>query len=131
MLVLAAFLALAWLSGTSSFDYDAISTQGLSQPTQLILLTMLLIGFGIKIPLVPLHTWLPDAYVEASTPVVILLGGILAKLGTYGLIRFCIGLFPDTWSLVAPGLSIIAALSIIYGALAAIAQKRYQAYGGL
>jgi NAD(P)H-quinone oxidoreductase subunit 4 len=74
ILILAAFLGLTWLSGSSTFDYEAIVTAGLPLTTQLILLTMLLLGFGIKIPLVPLHTWLPDAYVEASPPVAILLG---------------------------------------------------------
>lgn len=123
ILILAAFLAVGWLSGAASFDYADIKTGALSQRAQLILLTLMLVGFGIKIPLVPLHTWLPDAYVEASTPVAILLGGIFAKLGTYGLVRFCVGLFPETWSLVAPGLSIIASVCIIYGALAAISQK--------
>lgn len=123
VLVIGGFLALRWFSDASSFDYEAIKTQGLSIRTQVILLTVLLLGFGIKIPLVPLHTWLPDAYVEATTPVAILLGGVLAKLGTYGLVRYCMGLFPEGWKLVAPGLSIIAAVCIMYGALAAIAQK--------
>jgi NAD(P)H-quinone oxidoreductase subunit 4 len=123
ILILAGFLALTWVSGAESFDYAAIKTDGLSAKTQLILLTVLLVGFGIKIPLVPLHSWLPDAYVEASTPVAILLGGILAKLGTYGLVRFCLGLFPQTWTLVAPTLSIIATVGVLYGAMAAISQK--------
>ncbi len=123
ILILAAFLGLTWLSNSSSFDYNAIVTAGLPLTTQLILLTMLLIGFGIKIPLVPLHTWLPDAYVEASPPVAILLGGVMAKLGTYGLVRFGLGLFPETWALVAPGLAILGAISAVYGALTAIAQK--------
>ena len=123
LLVLAAFLGMAWLSGASSFDYETIKTQGFSLQTQLLLLTLLLVGFGIKIPLVPLHTWLPDAYVEASPGVTILLGGILAKLGTYGLIRFGLQLFPDAWELVAPGLAIIGTLTVLYGALSAIAQK--------
>jgi NAD(P)H-quinone oxidoreductase subunit 4 len=123
LLVLAAFLGIGFLNGATSFDYDPITTQGLSLNTQLILLTVLLVGFGIKIPLVPLHTWLPDAYTEASSAVTILLGGILAKLGTYGLIRFGLQLFPDTWSIVAPGLAIIGTISVLYGALSAIAQK--------
>ena len=123
ILVLAAFLGMTWLSGSTSFDYDAIATQGLSLTTQLILLSVLLVGFGIKIPLVPLHTWLPDAYVEASPVVAILLGGIVAKLGAYGLVRFGLQLFPETWALVAPGLSIIGVVSVMYGALSAIAQK--------
>jgi len=123
MLILAAFLAIAWLGGSSSFDYAAIQTAGLPQTVQLLLLTLMVVGFGIKIPLIPLHTWLPDAYVEASTPTAILLGGVLAKLGTYGLIRFGLGLFPESWSLVSPGLAIIGAISVMYGAVAAIAQK--------
>jgi NAD(P)H-quinone oxidoreductase subunit 4 len=123
LLVLAAFLGIGFLNGATSFDYDTITTQGLSLNTQLILLTVLLVGFGIKIPLVPLHTWLPDAYTEASSAVTILLGGILAKLGTYGLIRFGLQIFPDAWAIVAPGLAIIGTISVIYGALSAIAQK--------
>ncbi|HBE18482.1 MAG TPA: NADH-quinone oxidoreductase subunit M [Cyanobacteria bacterium UBA11149] len=123
ILILAGFLGMTWLSHSNSFDYDRIATQDLSLVTQLILLTILVIGFGIKIPLVPLHTWLPDAYVEASPAVAILLGGMVAKLGTYGLIRFGLQLFPETWALVAPGLSIIGVVSVMYGALTAIAQK--------
>jgi NAD(P)H-quinone oxidoreductase subunit 4 len=114
---------MTWLSDSTSFDYDAINTQGLSLTTQLILLTVLLVGFGIKIPLVPLHTWMPDAYVEASPVVAIILGGMVAKLGTYGLVRFGLQLFPETWTFVAPGLSIIGVVSVLYGALSAIAQK--------
>ncbi len=123
ILILAAFLAIAWLTGSANFEYGSIHTADLPQKAQLILLTLLLLGFGIKIPLVPLHTWLPDAYVEASTPTAILLGGVLSKLGTYGLARFGVGLFPETWSLVTPGVAIIAAICLMYGALAAIAQK--------
>ncbi|WP_199250484.1 NADH-quinone oxidoreductase subunit M [[Phormidium] sp. ETS-05] len=132
ILILAAFLGIAWLgnSGTvawlnhySAFDYQAIITKGLSWEEKILLLTVLLVGFGIKIPLVPLHTWLPDAYVEASPPIAILLGGILAKLGAYGLVRFGLQLFPDAWALMAPGLAIIGAFSVVYGALSAISQK--------
>lgn len=123
ILILAAFLGIAWLSGSSTFDYESLTTEGLSLRMQLILLTILLVGFGIKIPLVPLHTWLPDAYVEASPPVAILLGGVLAKLGTYGLFRFGLGLFPQTWALVAPGLALLGTVSVLYGTLSAIAQK--------
>ena len=134
ILILAGFLGMTWLSGSTSFDYGVIHTKNLTQIYQLTLLTLLLLGFGIKIPLVPLHTWLPDAYVESSAPVTILLGGILAKLGTYGLIRFGLQLFPETWELVAPGLSIIAVISVMYGALTAIAQqdiKRMVAYSSI
>ena len=134
LLVLAAFLGIGFLNETVAFDYDSISTQSLSLTTQLILLTVLLVGFGIKIPLVPLHTWLPDAYTEASPAVTILLGGIFAKLGTYGLIRFGLQLFPDAWTVVAPGLAIIGTVSVLYGAFSAIAQrdiKRMVAYSSI
>jgi NAD(P)H-quinone oxidoreductase subunit 4 len=134
VLILAAFLGAAWLTHAPSFDYSDIHISELPQRTQLILLTLLVVGFGIKIPLVPLHSWLPDAYVEASAPVAILLGGILAKLGTYGLVRYAMGMFPETWALVTPGLSIIAAISILYGALSALAQhdiKRMVAYSSI
>ncbi len=134
LLVLAAFLGITWFSGSASFDYADINTMALSANTKFILLTLLLIGFGIKIPLVPLHTWLPDSYVEASPATTILLGGILAKLGTYGLIRFGLQLFPDTWKLVAPGLALIGTITVLYGALVAIAQrdiKRMIAYSSI
>jgi len=123
VLILLAFLGLVWFSHASSFAYDALLSQALPIGLQLILLGMLIVGFGIKIPLVPFHTWLPDTYVEASTPVAILLGGILAKLGTYGLFRFGLGLFPEAWAIAAPYLATWAAISIMYGAMAAIAQK--------
>jgi NAD(P)H-quinone oxidoreductase subunit 4 len=90
---------------------------------QLVLLGLVLVGFGIKIPLVPLHTWLPDTYVAASAPVAILLGGVLAKLGTYGIFRFGLGLFPEAWATLAPGLATWATVSVLYGATIAIAQK--------
>jgi NAD(P)H-quinone oxidoreductase subunit 4 len=123
VLILVGFLGLTWLSGSPSFDYSSVSPNDLPLNAQLILLTILLVGFGIKTPLIPLHTWLPDAYVEASPPVAILLGGILAKLGTYGIVRFGLQLFPETWSLVSPGLAIIGVVSVLYGALTAISQK--------
>ncbi|MDY6937303.1 MAG: NADH-quinone oxidoreductase subunit M [Cyanobacteriota bacterium] len=123
VLILAAFFGMAWLGGSSSFEFSDISTASLATRTQLILLIMLLVGFGIKIPLVPLHTWQPDAYVESSPPIAILLGGILAKLGVYGLLRFGLQLFPEAWPFVAPGLAIIGSVTVIYGALSAIAQK--------
>jgi NAD(P)H-quinone oxidoreductase subunit 4 len=123
LLVLAAFLGIGFLSGSANFDYQTLTTQSFGIKAQLILLTLLLVGFGIKIPLVPLHTWLPDAYTEASPAAAILLGGILAKLGTYGLIRFGLQLFPEAWAIIAPGLAVIGTITVLYGALNAIAQK--------
>lgn len=134
LLIIAAFLGLSFLNGSGSFEYESITTAGLPLKVQLILLTLILVGFAMKTPLVPLHTWQPDAYVEASPPVAILLGGVLAKLGTYGIIRFGLQLFPETWNLTAPGLAIIGVISVIYGALTAIAQsdiKRMVAYSSI
>ncbi len=134
VLILASFLGLTWLSGASSFGYDPSRSQFLPLATQLILLGTLLIGFGIKIPLVPLHTWLPDAHVEASTPISVLLAGVLLKLGTYGLLRFGLGLFPEAWSVLSPWLAIWAVVSVLYGAFTAIAQsdmKKMVAYSSI
>ncbi|MDZ8186690.1 MAG: NADH-quinone oxidoreductase subunit M [Nostoc sp. ChiSLP02] len=122
-LILATFLGMVWLSGSTNFSFDAFSTANLSTTKQILLLAGIVLGFGIKIPLVPFHTWLPDAYVEASAPIAMLLGGVLAKLGTYGLLRFGLGMFPQAWSTIAPTLAIWGAVSAIYGAVIAIAQK--------
>ena len=131
--VLASFLGIAFLTN-SSFDYGTIQTQVLPYSKQLILLVTLIIGFAIKTPIVPLHTWLPDAYTESSTPVSMILGGILSKLGTYGLIRFGLGLFPQLWNDVAFWLAAIAALSALYASFVAISQtdiKRMVAYSSV
>lgn len=84
---------------------------------------LLLIGFGIKLPAVPLHTWLPDAHVEAPTPVSVILAGILLKVGAYGFIRIAYGFFPDIafeYTYIVAGAGV---LSIIYGAFNALAQE--------
>lgn len=134
LLVLIAFLGMTWLSQSSSFDLENLALYNLDARLKIIILSVLLVGFGIKIPLVPLHTWLPDAYVEANPAVTVLLGGVFAKLGTYGLVRFGLQLFPDVWSTVAPVLAIIGTVSVMYGSLAAIAQrdlKRMVAYSSI
>ena len=123
ILVLTSFLGLVWLSGASSFAYEPLRSHTLSTSTQLLLLAPLLVGLAIKIPIFPFHTWLPDAHVEASTPISVLLAGVLLKLGTYGLLRFGIGLFLDGWTVLAPWLATLAAISALYGASCAIAQK--------
>jgi len=122
-LILAGFLGAIWFGEADSFAYEKVLGQTLPLNIQCVLLALLLLGFGIKTPLVPLHTWLPDTYVAASTPVAILLGGVLAKLGTYGIFRFCLPLFPEAWRVFSPWLATWAVVSVLYGALAAIAQK--------
>ncbi len=123
ILILVGFLGLVFLSRADSFQYDVTLAQTLPVSAQLILLSILLVAFAIKIPLVPFHTWLPDAHVEASTPVSVLLAGVLLKLGTYGLLRFGLGLFPEAWAIAAPYLASWAVVSVLYGAFTAIAQK--------
>ncbi|NJR68112.1 MAG: NADH-quinone oxidoreductase subunit M [Synechococcales cyanobacterium CRU_2_2] len=122
-LILTGFIGTVWLGGSLDFSYDSVSQLKLPWAGQIVLLSILLVGFGIKIPLVPFHTWLPDTYVSASPPVAILLGGVLAKLGTYGIFRFGLGLFPDAWAVLSPILAVWAAVSVLYGSVTAIAQK--------
>ncbi len=140
VLILAAFFGMAALgSGDATafsltFNYQDLNLDGVSKTTKEILLILLLLGFGIKIPIVPLHTWLPDAHVEASTPVSTLLAGVLLKLGTYGLLRFGLGLLPDAWQAIAPFLAGWAVVSVIYGCLTAISQtdmKKMVAYSSV
>jgi NAD(P)H-quinone oxidoreductase subunit 4 len=134
MLILGAFLGLALLTGSVDFSLTPVLSDRLAMGGQLWLLGALLIGFGIKIPLVPLHNWLPDTHTQASTPVSVLLAGVLLKLGTYGLLRFGLQLFPEAWAKLAPALAIWAAISVLYGSLAAIAQtdmKRMVAYSSV
>ena len=123
ILVLASFLGLVWLTGETTFDYAILRSHTLPLTSQLWLLTPLLIGVFIKIPIFPFHTWLPDAHVEASTPISVLLAGVLLKLGTYALLRFGVGLFLEGWVYLAPWMAILAGISALYGASCAIAQK--------
>ncbi|ELZ24700.1 complex I subunit 4 family protein [Natrinema limicola] len=92
------------------------------------------LGFAVKVPVVPFHTWLPDAHVEAPTPASILLAGVLLKMGTYALLRFNFTMFPDQVEAYAVPIAAIAVISVIYGAMLALAQtdlKRIVAYSSV
>ncbi|SIQ93355.1 NADH dehydrogenase subunit M [Haladaptatus litoreus] len=91
-------------------------------------------GFGVKVPIVPFHTWLPDAHVEAPTPVSIMLAGVMLKMGTYALLRFNFTMLPETAKQFAFIIALVAVVSVIYGAMLALAQsdlKRIVAYSSV
>jgi NADH-quinone oxidoreductase subunit M len=124
-----------WLAITAgSFDYAAVLQIELSETQQLWLFLAFAAAFAIKVPLFPLHTWLPDAHTEAPTAGSVLLAGVLLKLGTYGFVRFNLTLFPDATVDLAPWLAGLAVVGIIYGAVVAIVQpdvKRLVAYSSV
>jgi len=106
----------------------------LSERTETLLFLAFFVAFAIKVPLFPLHTWLPDAHVEAPTAGSIILAGVLLKMGTYGMIRFCLPLFPDASHRAAPWVAALAIIGIIYGALVALVQpnlKKLVAYSSV
>lgn len=132
-------LAMVFIGGWTSFDfYDTIGRQGLDMGmgplVQCLLFGSLLFGFGVKLPMVPFHTWLPDAHVEAPTGGSVMLAGVLLKLGGYGLIRLAAPLLPLGRSYLTPLMIFFALLSIIWGAYLALSQrdiKRMVAYSSI
>ena len=135
LFILLAGLAMGFLGGgTPSFEYSDIAAKGLSVGFQMLCYSGLLIAFGVKLPMVPLHTWLPDAHGEATAPVHMLLAGILLKMGGYALLRFNVQLLPDAHVRFAPLLLVIGVVNIIYAALTSFAQrnlKRKIAYSSI
>ena len=93
---------------------------------QLLLFLAFYIAFAIKVPVFPFHTWLPDAHVEAPTPISVLLAGVLLKMGCYGFFRICFPFFPQAAAYLAYPLAVLGAVNLIYGALVAMAQKDFK-----
>ncbi len=104
-------------NGTINFPFDGIFS------TQSALFLGFFIAFAVKVPLWPLHSWLPDAHVQAPTAGSVILAGVLLKLGTYGIVRFCLPMFPQASVAWAPFVATLAVIGIIYGAWVSYAQK--------
>ncbi|MBM3726076.1 MAG: NADH-quinone oxidoreductase subunit M [Acidobacteria bacterium] len=138
VLMLAAIIWLYLKTGT--FDYFAILNQirsgqvAISPLEQTLMFLAFFFSFAIKVPLFPLHTWLPDAHVEAPTAGSVMLASVMLKMGTYGLVRFCLPLFPEAARANANWIAGLAIVGIIYGALVAMVQpnmKKLVAYSSV
>jgi NADH-quinone oxidoreductase subunit M len=127
-------LAIVWLKIHVGSDFTRVRAADLTSEQQLWLFAAFAAAFCVKVPLVPLHTWLPDAHVEAPTGGSVVLAGITLKMGTYGLLRFCLPLFPAASAQAMPLLLALAVAGILYGALLAWAQddlKKIIAYSSV
>jgi NADH-quinone oxidoreductase subunit M len=126
LLMLAALIGLYVVSsrelGEGTFDYVALTGLEMDAGMQKLLFLGFFFAFAVKAPLVPVHTWLPDAASEATPGAAVLMVGVLDKVGTFGMIRFCLPIFPDASSFYAPAVIAIAVVGIGYGALLAIGQ---------
>ena len=132
--ILVAGLAMAFYGDSVTFDIAALSLKDFPLALELFLYAGLLIAFGVKLAIFPLHTWLPDAHGEASAPVSMILAGVLLKMGGYGLIRFNMELLPDAHVYFAPLLATLGAINIIYGGFSSFGQtnmKRRLAYSSV
>jgi NADH-quinone oxidoreductase subunit M len=127
-------------SASGSFDLRIINnristgTLAFSAETQALLFLAFFLAFAIKVPLFPFHTWLPDAHVEAPAAGSMILAGVLLKMGTYGMLRFCLPLFPQASLSFAPYIAALALIGIVYGALVAMVQpdlKKLVAYSSV
>jgi NADH-quinone oxidoreductase subunit M len=126
LLMLASIIALYVMSGAQgghTFDLAALSQLEMSSTTQNLLFLGFFIAFAIKAPLWPLHTWLPDAAESATPGTSVLLLGVLDKVGTFGMIRYCLTLFPEASKTFTPMIMVLAVISIVYGAFLAIGQR--------
>ena len=134
LLMLVSILFLYFAGGAESFGFERLLEPELSIGVQRLLFLGFFASFAVKVPLVPLHTWLPDAHTEAPTAGSVMLAAVLLKMGAYGLIRFGIPLFPEAARDFVPMVMALAIVGIIYGALVAIVQrdlKRLVAYSSV
>ena len=122
LLILISGLALALSGDVFTLNLSELSLKSTSGTFAILCYLGFLIGFGVKLPIFPLHTWLPDAHGEANAPVSMLLAGVLLKMGGYALLRFNVQILPEAHLKLAPALIIIGIVNIIYGALNAFAQ---------
>jgi len=125
-LMLLSFLALFFLSDPQTFDIPRLAAQGgggIVASTQNLIFVGMFLGFAIKVPMFPFHTWLPDAHTEAPTVGSVLLAAVLLKLGTYGFIRIALPILPQAAHDWAPWIGLLAVIGIIYGALCCLAQR--------
>jgi NADH-quinone oxidoreductase subunit M len=123
LLMLVAIIVLYFATGARTFDLIELQKMITPATLQPWLFAAFALAFAIKVPMFPLHTWLPDAHVQAPTAGSIILAGVLLKLGAYGFIRYCLTLFPDASRQFAPVLIVLAIIGIIYGAMVAAMQK--------
>jgi len=126
LLMLASIIALYVMSGAQgghTFDLNELSKLQMSSTTQNLLFLGFFIAFAIKAPVWPFHTWLPDAAQSATPGTSVLLLGVLDKVGTFGMIRYCLTLFPEASKTFTPVILVLAVISIIYGAFLAIGAK--------
>ncbi|MCX8007025.1 MAG: NADH-quinone oxidoreductase subunit M [Coriobacteriia bacterium] len=121
--MLVGIIALYLHPAGGTLDITALAGRGFPVQFQMWAFAAFFLGFAVKVPVFPLHTWLPDAHVEAPTAASVLLAGILLKMGTYGFIRVTLPILPEASRAWAPAVAALAAVSIVYGAALAFAQK--------
>ena len=126
VLMLLGFIALYVLSTPHTFDFMDLMNLHLPLLIQTLISIGFFIGFGVKLPIVPLHTWLPDAHVEAPAPISVLLAGVLLKMGGYGFIRMNLFLMPDASRFLAPVFIGFGLLTMFYGAIVAMVQQDFK-----